>query len=119
MKYQWNTGRMYAKDGQLIVAQVVPDQTRATGGHILFSDLSRHINGVIPLGQYAVAQISDKYALEKVVMCNYDHGNWSGSQVTLAWESPTGVKENLNGVCSSHSQPSLSDTGVQVDGEAK
>ena len=41
------------------------------------------------------------------------------AQVVADVAEATGVKENLNGVGSSHSQPSLSDTGVQVDGEAK
>ena len=43
--HQWNTKRMYADDGQRMVAQV-------TETEILFSDLARHINGSIPLGKY-------------------------------------------------------------------
>ena len=46
--HQWNTGRHYDQHGQRMVAKV-------EDGHILFSDRSRHINGVIPLGDYLKA----------------------------------------------------------------
>lgn len=77
-KHQWNTGNRYDEHGQRIVAQV-------EGDCILFSDLSRHINGSIPLGKYLQGSGLDKYSIKELVMCNYDHGNYSGSGTTLAW----------------------------------
>ena len=42
-RHTWNTGRPYDRDGkQLMVAEVHTDE-------IKFSDLSRYINGVVPL----------------------------------------------------------------------
>lgn len=79
MKYQWNTGRQYDEHGQRMVA-LVEDE------HILFSDRSRHINGVIPLGAYLKGRRLDKYETEKLVMANYDFGNYSGSSLTLYLE---------------------------------
>ena len=79
MKYQWNTGRQYDEHGQRMVA-LVEDE------HILFSDRSRHINGVIPLGAYLKGRRLDKYETEKLVMVNYDFGNYSGSSLTLYLE---------------------------------
>ena len=79
--HQWNTGRHYDKHGQRIVAQADTDAKR-----ILFSDLSRHINGYIPLVGWL--QI-DNYSLEGLVMANYDFGNYNGSGVTLEWKETT------------------------------
>lgn len=79
MKHQWNTGRHYDQHGQRMVA-VVEDE------HILFSDRSRHINGVIPLGAYLQRHRLDTYTLENLVMTNYDFGNYSGSALTLYME---------------------------------
>lgn len=79
MSYRWNTGRHYDADGQRMVAAVVGDK-------LLFSDLSRHINGAIPLGNYILGREVDGYSVEALVMCNYDHGNYSSSNVTLTWE---------------------------------
>ena len=79
MKHQWNTGRHYDADGQRMVAQV-------EGNALLFSDLSRHINGVIPTGNFLLGRTLDKYSIERLVMTNYDHGNYSGSGTTLTWE---------------------------------
>jgi hypothetical protein len=79
MKHQWNTGRHYDEHGQRMVAQVEDDC-------ILFSDLSRHINGSIPLGKFLQGHRLDRYTLESLVMTNYDFGNYSGnSNNTLAW----------------------------------
>lgn len=76
--HQWNTGRHYDQHGQRIVAQV-------DGAKIRFSDLSRHINGCIPLGNYLLGRDLDKYEMRELVMTNYDHGNYSGGAVTLQW----------------------------------
>jgi hypothetical protein len=54
--------------------------------HILFSDRSRHINGVIPLGAYLKGRKLDNYEIENLVMTNYDFGNYSGSALTLYME---------------------------------
>lgn len=80
--HQWNTKRMYAEDGQRMVAEVHETE-------IVFSDLSRHINGSIPLGKYLQrsAPSMDKYTIETLVMTNYDFGNYSGSGTTLKWET--------------------------------
>jgi len=80
MKHQWNTGRHYDEHGQRMVAQV-------EGDCILFSDLSRHINGSIPLGKFLQGHRFDRYTLEALVMTNYDFGNYSGNNNnnTLAW----------------------------------
>ena len=78
MKHQWNTGRMYDQHGQRMVAQVDMDAKR-----ILFSDLSRHINGYVPITGYVQ---TDKHAVETLVMTNYDYGNYNGSGVQLEWK---------------------------------
>ena len=78
MKHQWNTGRMYDEHGQRMVAQVDMDAKR-----ILFSDLSRHINGYVPITGYVQ---TDKHAVETLVMTNYDYGNYNGSGVQLEWK---------------------------------
>jgi hypothetical protein len=79
MKHEWNTGRQYDAHGQRMVAKVEDE-------HILFSDRSRHINGVIPLGAYLQRHRLDAYTLETLVMTNYDFGNYSGSALTLYME---------------------------------
>lgn len=79
MKHEWNTGRCYDAHGQRMVAKVEDDC-------ILFSDRSRHINGVIPLGAYLHRRSLDNYAIEQLVMHNYDFGNYSGSALTLYME---------------------------------
>ena len=76
MKHQWNTGRQYDKHGQRMVA-LIDDCC------IRFSDLSRNINGAVPLGMWAQ---TEKYAIETLVMTNYDFGNYSPSNITLEWE---------------------------------
>jgi hypothetical protein len=53
---------------------------------IVFSDVSRGIDGVIPLGHYLTGRDIDPYTLEKLVMANYDLGNYGGSGITLTWE---------------------------------
>jgi hypothetical protein len=78
MKHQWKTGRHYDEHGQRMVAQVDMDAKR-----ILFSDLSRHINGYVPITGCAQ---TDKHAVETLVMTNYDHGNYATSGVTLEWK---------------------------------
>ena len=78
MKHQWNTGRMYDEHGQRMVAQVDMDAKR-----ILFSDLSRHINGYVPITGYVQ---TDKHAVETLVMTHYDYGNYNGSGVQLEWK---------------------------------
>ena len=77
MKHQWNTGRQYDEHGQRMVAEY-------DGDKIYFSDLSRHINGYIPTGMWA--QTGDKYAIETLVMTNYDYGNYNGNNTTLEWK---------------------------------
>lgn len=78
-KHQWNTGRHYDQHGQVMVAKVEDDC-------ILFSDRSRHINGSIPLGAYLQRRSLDSYDIERLVMTNYDFGNYSASALTLYQE---------------------------------
>lgn len=79
MKHQWKTGRHYDEYGHRMVAALRDDC-------IDFSDLSRHINGSIPLGEYLKHRELDSYEIEQLVMTNYDFGNYSGSLLTLYWE---------------------------------
>ena len=77
--HQWKTGRAYDSNGeQRIVAKVDMDAKR-----ILFSDLSRHINGYVPITGYVQ---TDRHAIELLVMTNYDCGNYNGSGVQLEWK---------------------------------
>ena len=77
MKHQWNTGRQYDEHGQRMVAMV--DKGDCC---IRFSDLSRNINGAVPLGMWAQ---TEKHAIEALVMANYDFGNYSSSSTKLTW----------------------------------
>jgi hypothetical protein len=38
------------------------------------------------MGNYLLGRTLDKYSIERLVMTNYDHGNYSGSGTTLTWE---------------------------------
>ncbi len=77
--HQWKTGRAYDSNGeQRMVAKVDMDKNR-----LLFSDLSRHINGYVPLGMWVN---TDKHAIEVLVMTNYDYGNYNGSGIQLEWK---------------------------------
>jgi len=81
MKHQWNTGRQYDKHGQRMVALI------DTGDCcIRFSDLSRNIDGAVPLGNFLQNHRLDAYTMESLVMANYDFGNYSSSNTTLNWE---------------------------------
>jgi len=80
-KVQWNTGRQYDAHGQRMVAVV--DEAN---NQLLFHDLSRGIPGAIPLGDYALGRGLDKYAIEQLVMANYNFGNYSHSFELLEWE---------------------------------
>lgn len=95
MKHQWNTGRQYEADGQRMVAEVRDNSAELTGdmsdlgrmqSWIAFSDLSRYINGRVMLGDFLRGDRLDKYAIETLVMTNYDYGNYSGSRDTLSWD---------------------------------
>ena len=80
-RYTWNTGRPYDRDGkQLMVAEVHTDE-------IKFSDLSRYINGVVPLGKYLKGKTLTNSDIEGIVMHNYDYGNYSSLDITLECSS--------------------------------
>lgn len=90
MRHQWNTGRLYQKDGQKIIAEVrqVPRiADRAEIDHeVHFKDISRGISGKFPLVRNHGV---DKYSLEQLVMTAYDFGQfentlWSDVQ-DLQW----------------------------------
>jgi hypothetical protein len=78
-QHQWNTGRQYDQYGQRMIAVVTEDG-------IQFSDLSRHIDGLIPLGAFMRGADLDKRTIEDLVMFNYDQGNYSGNNKTLTWQ---------------------------------
>jgi hypothetical protein len=72
----WNTGRLYAADGQVIVA------TRHDDGVVTFMDHSRGIDGelnVVFSGKNGLP-----FDLQAVVMNAYDHNNYKGSR--RAWQ---------------------------------
>jgi len=85
---QWNTGRQYDEHGQRMVAEVLEDK-------IKFSDLSRHIDGTIPLGDFMRSRDMDKHEIRSLVMANYDLGNYSSGNETLEWFELFGVGEFL------------------------
>lgn len=79
MKHQWKTGRDYDQHGQRMVAMVERQK-------LLFSDLSRNIDGVVPLGVFMLGRDLSNHAIETLVMANYDFGNYSPSNTTLEWK---------------------------------
>jgi len=79
MKHRWTSGRAYDEHGQRMVAMV-------EGQKLLFSDLSRNIDGAVPLGNFMLGRDISKYDIEALVMANYDFGNYSSSNITLNWE---------------------------------
>ena len=82
MKHQWTSGRAYDEHGQRMVAMV------DTGDCcIRFSDLSRNIDGAVPLTDFMLSRDLSKYDIEALVMANYDFGNYSSSSTTLTWEN--------------------------------
>jgi hypothetical protein len=74
MKTQFNTGRFYQADGQRIVCETVDDGERHG---IIFNDLSRGIDGYIPLAKLP----PDRYCLETQTLHNYDFGNYQWDPV--------------------------------------
>jgi len=81
MKHRWTSGRAYDEHGQRMVAMV------DTGDCcIRFSDLSRNIDGAVPMGNFILGRDLTKYDIEALVMANYDFGNYSSSNTTLTWD---------------------------------
>lgn len=80
-RHQWDGGGFYDEHGQRMVAVV--DEVN---NKLLFQDLSRGIPGEIPLGDYVFGHGLDKHAIEKLVMTNYNYGNYSHSFALLEWE---------------------------------
>lgn len=79
MIHQWNTGRAYDNKGQQRMVVQVSDKA------IKFSDLSRNINGSIPLGVFNQFANIDEDCIEHFVMVSYDYGNYNPSDTTLKW----------------------------------
>ena len=77
--HQWKTGRAYDSNGE----QRIVAEADAFNHKLYFSDLSRNINGYVPLGMWVN---TDKHAIEVLVMTNYDYGNYNGSGVQLEWK---------------------------------
>jgi len=63
-RVQFNTGRMYAAEGQVIVAETAPDGIR-------FNDTTRDIQGLIPTLN---TRIDSPSHLADVVTAAYDNG---------------------------------------------
>ena len=80
MKHRWTSGRAYDEHGQRMVAEV--DRGDCC---IRFSDLSRNIDGAVPMGNFLLERVISKYDIEALVMANYDFGNYSSSSTTLTW----------------------------------
>jgi hypothetical protein len=80
MTVQWKTGRGYdSNNEQRMVAMV--DKGDCC---IRFSDLSRNINGSIPLVESG--RDLDTHTIKGLVMANYDYMNYAMSNITLDWE---------------------------------
>lgn len=78
-KHEWNTGRRYDQHGQRMVAVVEKEW-------LVFTDVSRQIDGAIPLGMFLQGRELDRQTIEALVMTNYDYGNYSGSARRLVFE---------------------------------
>jgi hypothetical protein len=59
-RIEWNTGRLYAEDGQRIVAEIGPDD-------VLFWDCARGIGGIVPL-----PEDTSPLGIRRHVMLEYD-----------------------------------------------
>lgn len=71
MRTQWNTGRLYQRDGQVIVAVFIPQGHR--GGVVQFCDHSRMIDG-----QFEVSSTpGSESELRDRVMHHYDHNDYT------------------------------------------
>lgn len=78
-RIQFNTGRQYTERGQRIVAAALPDR-------VLFNDVSRGIDGTIPLAPGK--RFDSGVELREFTMANYDMGNygWDMRARDLKWE---------------------------------
>ena len=63
MRIEWNTGRGYSAEGQIITAELLED-------HVAFYDRSRGISGSFDLPSLPILTEAD---LKRFVMHNYDH----------------------------------------------
>jgi len=82
MEIQFNTGRHYTEQGQLIRAKVLDD------GSVLFADDSRKVSGHI-LGIVRNAKYTEA-SLQSTVMHHYDHNNYKFD--SAAWSYLVGAK---------------------------
>lgn len=77
MKHQFNTGRAYTDNGQVVTAEVAE-------GRIWFHDESRGIAGSI---EYGGSHMLTKHGLETLVLTNYDFGNYRPEQLPRQGEA--------------------------------
>jgi hypothetical protein len=70
---QFNTGRRYTAEGQVVTAKFDGELRR-----VLFHDHSRMVAGVIPLGGFKT-HFDGALDLREFVMANYDMGNYGAS----------------------------------------
>lgn len=68
MRHTWNTGRLYTRAGQIMVAEMQPD------GSILFHDTSRMIAGRIAAAPYALLSCGD---MARYVDVEYLHNRYT------------------------------------------
>jgi hypothetical protein len=69
MRLEWNTGRLYAEDGQRIVAEVVADG-------VVFYDCARGFGGKVSLPDatgFSEMPSLDRAAIQRHVMREYDY----------------------------------------------
>jgi|KBSMisStandDraft_5_1062788.scaffolds.fasta_scaffold924458_2 hypothetical protein len=74
----WNTGRLYTKAGQIIIASWDDED-----GEVTFNDISRMIDG-----QLRTAYASPPRSLQSVVMNAYDHNLYDGNR--RSWQDAQG-----------------------------
>jgi len=67
-RFIWNTGRLYQKNGQVIVAELHKD-------FVLFHDMSRMIAGEMELPSKGY-EIDSTNSLRDYVMWRYDHNKY-------------------------------------------
>ena len=76
MKAEWNTGRLYTTEGQVIRAETQPD------GTILFWDRSRSVGGRIAQPN---VQIFNERDLRDYVMTAYDQNDYTTDSESWAF----------------------------------
>lgn len=85
---EWNTGRCYAAEGQIVAAVFVADHIDGHGdrvGTLYFCDYTRGILGAYPNTAFTNRDIKD-HVLQARTMALYDKGGYEGL-MTHDWET--------------------------------